>query len=93
VLAGVPAVYVLEDHAPAGGLSDRLLAVLVAHGLLGDRRFETIAPLGFPACGTPAEVLEHHGLSGARLAARLKPAAGSPGPVPAGQAYTSESPQ
>jgi len=64
-------VYVLEDHSPIGGLGDRILNVLVAARMLGTRRFEKLGVEGYPACGTPYEVLAHHGLSGASLAERI----------------------
>ncbi len=64
-------IYVLEDHAPVGGLADRLLTVLVGRQLLGDRHFSRFAVEGYPACGTPAEALNHHGLDGASLAERI----------------------
>jgi transketolase len=65
------AIYVLEDHAPVGGLGDHLLAALVKNRLLGDRSFSTIGVEGFPACGTPPQALRHHGLDGASLAKRV----------------------
>ena len=64
-------IYVLEDHSAFGGLGDTLLNALVANTLLGSRRFEKIAAEGWPACGTPTEVLRHHGLDGATLADRI----------------------
>ena len=62
-------LFVLEDHAPTGGLADRLLATLADRGLLDGRRFKRFAVRGFPAWGRPPEVLRHHGLDGASLAA------------------------
>jgi transketolase len=57
-------VFVLEDHAPAGGLADALRrAGVVVRGVFGVE--------GWPACGTPAEALRAHGLDGASLAARV----------------------
>lgn len=64
-------VYVLEDHAPVGGLSDRLRDALHAAGLLDGRRLTTFAVEGWPACGTPPEALGAHGLDGISLAERL----------------------
>jgi transketolase len=64
-------VFVLEDHAPVGGLGDAL------------RREVDGLPLavfgveGWPACGTPAEALRAHGLDGASLAERIPAALGS----------------
>jgi len=65
------AVYVLEDHAPIGGLGDRLLNSLVALDMMKDIGFSIVGVEGFPACGTPAEVLRVHGLDGASLASRI----------------------
>lgn len=65
------AIYVLDDHAPVGGLADRLLATLVAQQILGGRHFSRFAVEGFPACGTPAEALLYHRLDGASLAERI----------------------
>jgi transketolase len=64
-------LFVLEDHAPVGGLADVLLRTLIAGGDLGERRFETFAVDGYPACGTPQEALQFHRLDGASLASRV----------------------
>jgi transketolase len=64
-------LFVLEDHAPVGGLGDRLLDALVSHRLLGARSFEKFAVEGYPACGTPTEALQHHRLNGQSLAERI----------------------
>jgi len=71
IVASTDNIFVLEDHAAVGGLGDRLLELLVSRALLKDRSFEKIALDGYPAFGTPFEVLEHHGLDGASLAARI----------------------
>ena len=62
------AVYVLEDHHPRGALGDRVLDALAGTGDLAGRAFRKFAVEGFPACGTPAEVLAYHRLDGASLA-------------------------
>ena len=64
-------VFVLEDHGVAGALGDHLLATLVRHNLLGDRRFHVFGVEGMPACGTPAEALGAHELDGVSLARRV----------------------
>ncbi|MBM4425242.1 MAG: 1-deoxy-D-xylulose-5-phosphate synthase, partial [Chloroflexi bacterium] len=69
------ALYVVEDHAPVGGLGDGLVNVLANHGRLGNLRFHKFAVEGYPACGTPAETLRYHGLDGGSLANRIRPAA------------------
>ena len=63
-------VFVLEDHAPVGGLGDRLRAVLPGHAI------SVFGVEGWPACGTPAEALAFHGLDGASVAARIAAHAG-----------------
>ncbi len=56
---------VLEDHSPVGALGDTLRREL-------DERSVTVFGVdGWPACGTPAEALRHHGLDGASLAERI----------------------
>jgi transketolase len=64
-------VFVLEDHAPVGGLGDYLLNGLNELQMLGRRRLVKLAVEGYPACGTPWEVLQAHGLDGASLAKRI----------------------
>jgi transketolase len=59
-----PRVFVLEDHAPVGGLGDGLRRHL-------DRKISVFGVEGWPACGTPAEALHAHGLDGASLAERI----------------------
>jgi transketolase len=61
-------VYVLEDHAPVGGLGDCMLNELVKSDMIKNIGFKKIAIEGYPAWGTPAEVLKHHKLDGASLA-------------------------
>ncbi|MBX7234835.1 MAG: hypothetical protein K1X65_10650 [Caldilineales bacterium] len=65
-----PRVFVLEDHAPVGGLADSLLGALAAGGE-SSRPVIKLAVEGYPACGTPAEALRHHRLDGASLAVRI----------------------
>jgi transketolase len=57
-------VFVLEDHAPVGGLGDTLRPAL-------GRPVTVFGVEGWPACGTPAEALRFHGLDGASLADRI----------------------
>jgi transketolase len=58
-------VFVLEDHAPVGGLGDALRRELGGHAVT------VFGVEGWPACGTPAEALRFHGLDGASLADRM----------------------
>jgi transketolase len=64
-------LFVLDDHAPAGGLGDTLRREL------GGRRVTVFGVEGWPACGTPAEALRFHRLDGASLAARIALALGA----------------
>ncbi len=64
-------IAVLDDHGPVGGLGDHLLAALAQTGAVTGRRFLKCAVEGYPACGTPAEALQHHGLDGISLADRI----------------------
>ncbi len=58
-------VLVLEDHAPVGALGDAMRRVLVG------REVTVYGVEGWPACGTPEEVLGFHQLDGASLAGRI----------------------
>jgi transketolase len=69
-VAGLEHVFVLEDHAPVGGLGDALRAALPG------RRVTVFGVEGWPACGTPAEALHFHALDGESLAARIAAHAG-----------------
>lgn len=64
-------LYVLEDHGPTGGLGDVLLNALMNGRLLDGRRLSKFAVDGYPAWGTPPEVLRHHRLDGASVAQRV----------------------
>jgi transketolase len=65
-------VFVLEDHAPVGGLGDRLRGALPGHAVT------VFGVEGWPACGTPAEALRYHALDGASLAERIAAHVGVP---------------
>jgi transketolase len=58
-------VFVLDDHAPVGGLGDALRRALPG------RELTVFGVDGWPAFGTPAEALRFHGLDGASLARRI----------------------
>ena len=64
-------VFVLEDHAPVGGLGDALMRQLPGRALT------VFGVEGWPACGAPAEVLGAHELDGASLARRIEAHLGS----------------
>ena len=65
-------VFVLEDHAPMGGLGDTIRRELAG------RAITVFGVEGWPACGTPAEALRFHRLDGASLAGRI---AAAPSPA------------
>ena len=58
-------VFVLEDHAPVGGLGDRV------RGALSGQSVTVFGVEGWPACGTPDEALRFHALDGASVATRI----------------------
>ena len=58
-------IFVVEDHAPVGGLADSLRRSLPGHAVT------VFGVEGWPACGTPGEALRFHGLDGASLADRI----------------------
>jgi transketolase len=64
-------IFVLDDHAPVGGLGDFLLDSLVKQNHLGGRRYVKFGIEGYPACGRPFEVLDYHRISGSCLAERI----------------------
>ncbi|MFQ5416733.1 MAG: transketolase C-terminal domain-containing protein, partial [Myxococcota bacterium] len=70
-VGGLEAIFVLDDHSDFGGLGDRLLNATAASEILRGRPLVKFAIEGHPACGTPAEVLRHHGLDGRSVAERI----------------------
>jgi transketolase len=73
-IGSCPTIYVLENHAPRGGLGDSLLNVIIASKKLRTKSFQKFAIEGYPACGTPVETLKYHKLDGESLAERIKTA-------------------
>ena len=69
-LAPFEHLFVLEDHAPVGGLGDGLRAALPG------RVITVFGVEGWPACGTPDEALRFHRLDGSSLATRIAASAG-----------------
>jgi transketolase len=65
-------VITLDNHVAIGGQGQLVAATLARLGLDGKRRVQQIALEGWPACGTPAEVLAHHGLDAAGLTRTIK---------------------
>jgi len=71
VVGPCPRIFALDDHSPVGGLGDAVLNALAYTGLLEGRRFRKLGVEGYLACGTPQEVLRHHGLDSDNLARRV----------------------
>lgn len=71
VVSDMPFIYVMEDHSPVGGLGDHLLPLLVNSGTLTGKKFFKLGVEGYPACGTPTEALQYHGLDGMSIARRI----------------------
>jgi transketolase len=90
-------VCVVDDHAPVGGLADRVARTLADHGLLEGREFLALGVDGYPACGAPGEVLRHHGLDATSLAERFLEGSGAMAADVTGaggrEVYTLEAPQ
>ena len=65
-------IFVLEDHGTFGGLGDLLASKIMKEKTIHNNK--TILKFGvetMPACGTPSEVLNFHGLNGEKLASRI----------------------
>jgi transketolase len=67
VIGSITSVYVLEDHASVGGLGDNILNALVQTHLIKEKHFKKLGIEGYPAWGTPQEVLQYHRLDGNSL--------------------------
>ena len=63
-------LFLVEDHYPELGQSAFVMRALSEIG--SSIRTHVYGVEGVPACGQNAEVLDHHGLSAARLAARIR---------------------
>jgi len=70
-LAPYDDAFVLEDHAPVGGLGDALRRELPGSAIT------VFGVGGWPACGTPPEALRAHALDGASVASRIVRALGA----------------
>jgi len=66
-------IFIVEDHAPTGGLGDYLLQAMTDLKL-DVRGFKKFAVEGIPACGTPIQALRHHRLDAQSLAIRFEEA-------------------
>jgi transketolase len=65
-------IFILEDHAPSGGLGDFLIRRLLQTNILNNKHIKIFSVEGFPACGNPLEALRFHGLDGESLATSIK---------------------
>ena len=83
-IASIELLFVLEDHGPVGGFGDFLFNAMAHADLIARRRFRKIAIEGYPACGTPPEVLDYHGVDGAAVAQRVLQTALSPSTLEVG---------
>ncbi len=73
-------VFVVEDHAPVGGLGDAVTRELASAGLLDGRAVHVLGVEGWPAFGSPPEALRAHRLDAASLAERIGAALRAPAP-------------
>ncbi|MEI7726018.1 MAG: transketolase C-terminal domain-containing protein [Bacteroidota bacterium] len=71
VILGHNPIFVLEDHARYGGLGEFLISELTNSNLLEHNNFSIFAIDDFPACGSPTEALNFHGLDGESIAHRI----------------------
>jgi len=71
VIDNCKSIFVLDNHSPYGGLGDCLLNAIFTSEILRNKKFQKFAPEGYPACGTPQEVLKYHRLDGDSLAKRI----------------------
>ncbi|MCB9111285.1 MAG: 1-deoxy-D-xylulose-5-phosphate synthase [Anaerolineales bacterium] len=65
------AIFMLEDHHPAGGLMDNILTACAENNLLNGKQMIKFAVEGYPACGTPQQALAFHELDGLSLSKRV----------------------
>jgi transketolase len=64
-------LFTLDDHYVAGG-QGQLLAATVAGFASRSVRVHSFGVSGLPACGTPSDVLRHHGLDAVSLAEAMR---------------------
>lgn len=67
-------VLTVDDHSTVGGLGDFLLGRMAAQRLIDGRNFIKLGVEEIPVCGTMDEVLKHHKLDAAALAACMREA-------------------
>lgn len=64
-------LFTIDDHYLAGG-QGQLLAACVAESGVRSIRVHRFGVVGLPACGTPSDVLRHHGLDAGSLAESMR---------------------
>jgi transketolase len=65
------AVFVLDNHSPYGGLGDLLLNTANSADNEEVGQIHKFGVEGYPACGTPLEALEFHGVDGQGISRRI----------------------
>jgi transketolase len=65
-------VFVMDNHSSRGGLGDTVLDALNASTGIGQKRVHKLGIEGYPACGTPIEALQYHGLDRDSLATKIR---------------------
>ncbi len=85
-------IFVLEDHSIYGSLGNKIMEGLVEMQALQGKLFEKIGLDDYPECGTPVEVLQHHGLDGLSLAKTISGINNLEEKLDPGK-YTNEAPQ
>jgi transketolase len=71
-LAGVKLLCTADNHYVNGGFGDHLLSALAVSGRALPAHVVRVGIDDVPACGQPAEILQHHGLDAASLAKRIR---------------------
>ncbi|HOI29227.1 MAG TPA: transketolase C-terminal domain-containing protein [Melioribacteraceae bacterium] len=85
-------IFVLEDHSIYGSLGNKIMEGLVEMQAIQGKLFEKIGLDDYPECGTPVEVLQHHGLDGLSLAKTISGINNLEEKLDPGK-YTNEAPQ
>jgi transketolase len=68
---GTTRIVVLDDHDVRSGLGVHVATIVAGSRALAGIQVEILGVEGLPECGTPAEVLAHHGLDATSLALRF----------------------
>ncbi len=63
-------IVVIDNHYSAGGLGEHIVAAMAAKGICNVKTL-CLGLDDIPACGAPAEILAHHGLTGAAIAEKI----------------------